>query len=294
MASGLAVPALVSCEEEPTAGEQVEVAVEALCRWHFECACDNATTDTYATREDCQAELGEAILEEVRNKGQIELDSGCLAELAQGFDDLGCAVEAEVSGSSPLGAAQGLIHRCGMFRGEGADGDACTPLTGGLGDDCGPDLYCSSVSSTCVLVGSASEGKACETDDECASGLFCFDVPEESEEGAEEPPEPDDTTVCAALPSAGEPCAAGRSLCAAEATCSTTDLCVALPTAGMSCATNPSAGGLVCAPGNACNNGVCEAGSVEGAGCGLSCALGSACEGGFCRAAPAAGCAFEL
>lgn len=294
MAAGFAAPALVSCEEEPTAGEQVGVAVEAMCRWHFECACDNSTTDTYASREDCEAELGEAILEEVSNKGQIEFDGGCLADLARGFDELGCAVEAEVSGSSPLLAAAGLVNRCGMFRGEGAEGDACTPLEGGLGDDCGPDLHCSVESSSCVEVGSGSEGEDCESDDECAPGLACIDVPEEPAEEGEEAPEPDDSTVCAALPSAGEPCAAGRSLCASEAACSTTDMCVALPTAGMSCSTNPSASGLVCAPGNACNNGVCEAGSVEGAGCGLSCALGSACEGGFCRAAPAAACAFEL
>ncbi len=282
-ALGLGFGAAMSCDSDsgPGLGDQAAQVAEALCQSAFSCDCDNDSTDRYASEMECVQGVRDTIVDRAVDDVGLTYDGDCAQTVAEALGVYGCSSADDAAVDPELFRASTQLRQCRLFFGGLGPGDACQRLDGGLGDDCGPSTYCDPETNTCVAFGEGELEESCESDADCEGGLRCLMSVEDME------------LQCLPLPGPDEPCSLSAD-CGPEAYCSSAGSCVALPTAGQSCAPIAGIGGLICAPGSACANNVCEAGSAEGEACGITCGAGLGCESGFCRTVDAAVCSFAF
>lgn len=195
---------------------------------------------------------------------------GCASLVCQASS--GTCIAAKSAGDGCSGDSDcPLLHRC-------ADGKCAAPVQAGqacqASDHCAPTLACSggkcaaapkscTPSSDCGAGGGClgevfnscqpklAQGKACLQDSQCDDSTWCDPA----------------SQTCAALPSAGQPCANGVR-CAAGLGCGDAGTCEPLPAAGKPCALGEF-GPMLCAPGLVCKTDamVCSEPPVAGAAC---------------------------
>ena len=277
----LLVPACESGSDAVTVRDQAATLAEAACAGAFACGCKNPFTDDYADEAACVAGVEERLVDRALDDEGLSFNGACTDRVAAALSAYACETEDEAAVSGPLFAAAEQLRECRLFYGAAGVGEACERLDGGLGDSCGLDSFCDA--GTCVAAGVAGFEERCESDGDCQQAFRCLASAEDAE-GA--------VLRCREQPSAGDACSLSGD-CGPGAYCNIASSCIALPGSGQACTTVASQGGLTCAPGNACANGVCQAGAIAGDPCGVTCAAGLTCEGGFCVTGEAAVCAYE-
>lgn len=277
----LAAVVLFACDSSkaPSIRDQAKTVAEAACAAAFACDCDNPYTDDYDDEAACVEGVGNTLVDRALDDVGLSFNAACVDRVATALQTFGCETPDEAAASGPLFAAAEQLRECRLFIGTAGAGESCERLGGGIGDSCDADHFCDA--GTCAAVGEGGFESSCGSDSDCQRAYRCRTSSE------------DMTMRCLDQPGVGDPCSLAGD-CSAGAYCSTAGTCSALPGPGQSCTVTPSQDGLVCAPGSACANGVCQAGAAQGEPCGVTCAEGLACEGGFCIVDDAAVCAYEL
>ena len=273
---------VVACDtgsKAPSLRDQASRVAEASCGAAFACGCDNLYTDDYADETACVEGVSETLVDRALDEEGLSFNGDCVDRVEAGLQAYGCETADEAALSGPLFAASEQLRECRLFIGTSGEGQACERLDGGLGDSCDAEHFCDG--GTCVAVGDGGAESRCESDGDCQLAFRCRMSTEDMQ------------LRCLAQPGVGEGCSQAGD-CGPGAYCNAADTCAALPGPGQSCTSSASQDGLVCAPGSACANGVCEAGAAQGDPCGVTCAAGLTCEGGFCIVDDAAVCVYEL
>ena len=211
---------------------------------------------------------------ELPGEGEPCADLPCAAGLRCNFDGL-CATPGGV-GEACAGLPECALDLTCNLPPKGGEGTCAALDFTGLGDACpGPDAcvgdnQClASVRKECVV---AVTGSACQFDAQCAATDYCVLSPPDQSSGN-----------CGPRPGLGEACGNGVA-CAVGLGCElATTLCAALPTAGSPCAAGPD-GPFLCADGLGC---------FADGGCGPLPAEGEECSIGLPNCQPGLGCAFE-
>jgi len=268
-------------EEPVSVRDQAAGVAQAACAAAFACGCNNAFTQDYADEAECTQGVEDLLVDRALDDVGLSFNGACSERVAAALGSYACETQDEAAVSEVLFAAADQLRECRLFYGSAGAGDPCERLRGGFGDDCNLENFCDD--GMCVEAVPAGEGAfeaRCESDGECQQAYRCQMA--------------DDMQMrCLDQPTAGEACSMSGD-CGAGSYCGGAGTCVALPAAGQACSSTASQGGLICAPGSACANGVCTAGAMLGMPCGVTCAAGLTCEGGFCVAAEAAVCAYEV
>lgn len=272
---------LPGCDDDVpavTVRDQAGVVAEAACAGAFACDCGNAFTADYADEGACVDGITELLVDRALDDVGLSFNGECADRVAAALSSYACETGDEASASATLFAAGDQLRECRLFYGTAGAGESCERLDGGLGDSCDIAHFCAD--GACVAAGEGAFEDRCESDADCQQAFRC-DMAEDME------------MRCLEQPVAGDPCSMSGD-CGAGAYCNSAGTCIALPGAGQACSASQSQDGLICAPGSACANGVCNAGALSGEPCGVTCAAGLACEGGFCVAADAAVCVYEV
>ncbi len=275
----LLVPGCESGSDAVTVRDQAATLAEAACAGAFACGCNNPFTDDYADEAACAEGVEARLVDRALDDEGLSFNGDCTDRVAAALSSFACETDDEAALSGPLFAAAEQLRECRLFYGVAGVGEACERLDGGLGDSCGLESFCDA--GVCVAVGVGGFEESCESDGDCQQAFRCLASVEDAED-----------LRCRAQPLAGDACSMSMD-CGAGAYCSISNTCTALPAAGQACTTVASQDGLTCAPGNACANGICQAGAIAGDPCGVTCAAGLTCEGGFCVTGTAAVCAYE-
>ncbi len=283
----LAALGVVACE--PASETPVEVPldeiertiIEALCEVSFSCDCTHGRY--YETERSCELDAA-VFADELRALPQqfplhdLSYDPRCLGIVAEQLDALGCNSVLPEAEAEDEPACEVPCH---YFHGTKTLGQSCE-IYGNEISDCAQGLRCSA--DRCIdpcseePIGTlAGSGESCWYVD-CREGLQCTP----------------DTSICAPLPKAGEPCPWGA--CVEGAVCdfgTEEPVCVTIPGVGELC------------PQGACEEGsFCEAEDLSNpmsdARCFLPRALAEPCRGhrqcqssycpaGFCEQVPGEG-----
>ena len=279
LALSVLIPACYNGREEVSLDEQARKIAVAACAGAFGCDCDNAFTDDYADEAECVVQVQDMLVDRASDDVGLSFNGSCVDRVVWGLSTFDCEGKDTAQVSTELFAAAEQLRECRLFIGKVGAGESCERLDGGLGDNCDATHFCDE--GVCVASGGGAFEESCESDVDCQQSYRC-----RSAAG-------DTRLQCLAQPDVGEACSMSGD-CGPGAYCTSADTCAVLPVAGQGCAPMPSQTGLVCAPGSACSNGVCNAGAAAGQACGVTCGAGLTCEGGFCVAIEAAVCAYEL
>lgn len=275
---------VAACKDEagPSAEDAPEAVAQALCRWYFECGCDEEN-DRFTSEADCRLEIAGDVQSDI-DEGQqqgLTYQPGCVQAVLDFFETVQCASAVDLYLEEDLARASEDLTSCKLFHGDREAGESCTELQDTNSDDCLADLDCENGVCTVPDVRKKA-GEACnDMDALCEAGLVCMDINGGTDRKCED------------LPEAGEVCKGTGNLCHLDYYCEqSSKTCRSLPGPGKECAASPNVLQQRCNAEGVCNTDTNMCDPVPGGGedCVLKCADGFVCEGGVCRTEEAVAC----
>jgi len=261
----------------------VDALAQAFCTNYYACGCTEDWPD-FDDEPECLDFVSKLLLGHLEQGIDADLpyDDACLAAHVELIEHLGCTDRPAMAFDAAAMKLWEAAEHCRSYVGEIDQGQPCTSLPTGRGDDCAPGLTCHPDFATCQQLAPIAKGELCEVDDGergCEVGSECTD----NENGADPP-------RCLAHSPVGQACAGGWS-CELAGYCNfETGRCQTRLPAGADCLGEDD---VRCDFGLTCRNLTCEAKAALGEACDvLDCGVGLTCNATLdvCEPLPAAVC----